>query len=123
MTNIILLRKLKFYSYIGVMPQENIIGAYFIVDIELTTCFRKAMTDDDLNGTVNYADVYNEVKEIMSGKHKLLEHAAYSISAALFRKFQEISNISITIIKENPPVGADCEGMGVSLEISREEAG
>jgi dihydroneopterin aldolase len=53
---------MKFYAFHGVMPQENLVGANFYVDLKLKTDFTSAAQTDKLEGTVSYADIYNSVK-------------------------------------------------------------
>ena len=50
---------MKFYAFHGVMPQENLVGANFYVDLKLKTDFTSAAQTDKLEGTVSYAEIYN----------------------------------------------------------------
>ena len=68
---------MKFYAFHGVMPQENLVGANFYVDLKLKTDFTSAAQTDKLEGTVSYADIYNSVKEVMGTPSKLLEHVCH----------------------------------------------
>lgn len=112
----IILNDMKFYSYHGVLPQENIVGAEYKVSLNIETDFSKAATDDNLDGTINYAKIYDAVKEEMMTSVKLLEHLAYRISKRLFKDFPAIINIEISIYKENPPMGGDCKEVGVKVK-------
>ena len=49
----------------------------------------------------------------------LIEKVASDIVSALFERFKEISSIRISLLKNNPPMGADCEGAGVELHYLR----
>lgn len=112
----IILDEMRFYSYHGVLPQENIVGAEYRVSLNLETDFSEAASTDNLNGTINYAEIYQAVKEEMQTPVKLLEHLTYRISERLFREFPTIKSIEITIFKENPPMGADCKNVGVKVK-------
>lgn len=115
----IILNEMKFYSYHGVLPQENIVGAEYKVSLNLETDFSEAAATDNLEGTINYAEVHEAVKEEMNIPVKLLEHLAYRISKRLFDDFPTIKSIEITIFKENPPMGADCKNVGVKVKYFR----
>ena len=112
----IILNGMKFYSFHGVLPQENAVGAEYKVSLDIETDFSEAAATDNLDGTINYAEIHEAVKEEMNIPAKLLEHLAYRISKRLFTDFPTIKSIEITIFKENPPMGADCKNVGVKVK-------
>ena len=112
----IILNEMKFYSYHGVMPQENTVGAEYKVSLNIETDFNEAAMTDNLDGTINYAEIHEAVKKEMSVPSKLLEHLAYRISKRLFDDFTAIKSIEITIFKENPPMGADSKEVGIKVK-------
>lgn len=112
----IILNEMKFYSYHGVLPQENTVGAEYKISLDIETDFSEAAATDNLEGTINYAEIHEAVKEEMNIPAKLLEHLAYRISKRLFTDFPTIKSIEITIFKENPPMGADCKNVGVRVK-------
>jgi dihydroneopterin aldolase len=57
----------------------------------------------------------------MTIRSKLMEHLAGRILYAVFNNFPTVNAISITIIKENPPVNSDCDGCGINISVTREE--
>jgi len=109
------LKGMKFYAFHGVLPQENLVGANFYVDLKLKTDFTKAAETDELEGTVSYADIHTAVKEEMSIPSKLLEHVCQRIARRLFHDFPTIETIDIRLSKENPPMGACAESIGVEV--------
>lgn len=115
----ILLPEMRFYARHGVDPQEQTVGAYFTVNLEIKTDFIHALEKDDLNGTINYASVHQTVKEEMEIPSQLLEHAAGRIAQRLFHEFPTISALSLELYKENPPMGADCKQAGVRIKAER----
>lgn len=113
------LNGLKLYARHGVLPQETKVGAEFTVDLCLATDFSKAAETDALDGTVNYASVFEKVKEEMDIPSRLLEHAAYRIARRLLDDFPAISEVAIGLYKQNPPMGADCRRVGVEAVYRR----
>lgn len=120
----IVLRQLKFYAYHGVLAQEQVIGGHYEIDLVLhiEDCdARKALWHDQLEGTVNYAEVYEVVREEMKHPSALLEHVAACISRVLLRKFRMIRTVQIEVRKCVPPIeGFDGAGVSVRYEGQRE---
>lgn len=106
------LKGLKIYAYHGVLPQENRIGAEYTIDLRLKTDFTQAALTDKLEGTINYAAVFETIKAEMAIPSQLLEHVSYRIADRLFQQFP-LEEIKIAIYKQNPPMGADCTQVGV----------
>ena len=109
------LQGVKLYAFHGVDPQENAIGAYFTIDLKLKTDFSHAAETDKLEGTVNYADIHAAVKEEMRITSQLLEHVCQRIAKRIFHDFPTIEELDIKLFKENPPMGAQAEQVGVEM--------
>jgi len=110
---------MKFYAFHGVLPQENLVGAYYYIDLKLKTDFTRAAETDALAGTVNYADIHAAVKEEMAVPSQLLEHVCQRIARRLFQDFPTIEAIDLRLSKENPPMGACAESIGVEVHYVR----
>ncbi len=112
--------RLCVYAYHGVMPQEQIVGANFFISLDADIdCAENALQNDCIDGTVNYAEVVECIKEEMAIKSQLLENLAYRIGMKLLFKFKQMQDIRLLIEKENPPMGVKCEGVGISIYIKR----
>ena len=66
----ITLMGMEFFGYHGVLPEENKLGQRFVVDLVLELDLHQAGLNDDLNATINYAEVYQEVRELVEDAHK-----------------------------------------------------
>ena len=113
------LKGVRLYAYHGVDPQETTIGAYFLVDLKLKTDFSRASQTDDLSGTVSYADIYQVLKDEMQVPSKLLEHVCQRMAQRIFNDFPTIEELDIKLFKENPPMGAQAERIGVEMHCKR----
>ena len=81
MNDIIFLNGMRFYGYHGVLAAENDIGQIFVVDITLKVDLSYAGQSDDVKDTVNYGEVYKDVKSIVEGPRScLIEHLAERIA-------------------------------------------
>ena len=113
----ILLENVKFHAFHGVLPQERKVGNDYQVSLRIGYDFSRAMVSDDVNDTLNYAEVYHLLSQEMMVPSALLERVAGRIGDRLFRQFPAIQSIDLTIIKVNPPMGADSEGAGVEVHL------
>lgn len=112
--------RLRLYAYHGVMPQERITGANFYVSLEAEyECDATAYAEDQLEGTLNYADVAEVIRQEMLIPSNLLEHVAHRIAQKLLDSFPRLYNISLLLEKENPPIGQYSEGFGVKIHLNR----
>ena len=121
MSSKIYLRNVRFHAFHGVLPQEGIVGNDYLVNLVLDYDFSSAMKIDDLQGTLNYAEVYQKVREEMVVPSKLLEHVAGRIAHRLFSDFPEIKKLQLSITKVNPPMGADSDGAGVEVVLTNDK--
>lgn len=114
----ILLENIKIYAYHGVLPEENIIGTYYILNIEIHTDLWKASETDDLNDTISYADINEIIHNEMKIQSKLLEHVAGRIISKIHENFSQISYIKLKITKTSPPMKGEMDGASIELEKS-----
>ena len=110
---------MKFYAFHGVLPQENLVGAFYYLDLRLKTDFSCAAETDELEGTVSYADIFMVAKEEMNIPSKLLEHVCQRIASRIFQDFPTIEAIDIRLSKENPPMGSCAQKIGVETHFER----
>ncbi|MBC6316368.1 dihydroneopterin aldolase [Listeria grandensis] len=114
----IYLNELAFYGYHGVLPEENKLGQTFIVSLVLGLSTEVAGKSDEVNDTVSYADVYETVKEIAENKcFKLIEALAETIAATVLCDYQLLKEVTVKVIKPNPPIPGHYHS--VAVEITR----
>jgi dihydroneopterin aldolase len=114
----IILSRMAFFGYHGVFPEENKLGQQFFVDAELSLPLGLAGRTDELEHTINYAEVYYTVQNIVEGKSfRLIEALAEKIASELLQTYTSINEIKIRVIKPHPPFKIFFEG--VTVEITR----
>lgn len=113
----IYLRNLRFHALHGVLPQERVTGNDYELTLRIGYPMEGAMRSDAVADTLNYAEVYELVRDEMQTPCNLMEHVARRISDRLLRQYPEIRSIDLWITKRNPPMGADCEGAGVEVHL------
>lgn len=103
------------------MEQERRVGGEFSVDLRVHYYIYKAMETDRVEDTVSYADLCDIVKREMALPSALLEHVGGRIAKAVLAAFPQVESVNVKITKVNPPMGVDCSGAGVEIEMSHEE--
>lgn len=101
---VIALEGMEFYAFHGYYESERKKGNTFLVDVYISTDFEVAASDDELEATVNYENVYNIVKEVMAEEHKLLERLARRVIDELHAGLPDISSARVRVSKLNPPI-------------------
>lgn len=118
----IFLNGMRFYAYHGVLPEERRLGQHFEVDVVLELVLRHAGLRDELALTVNYADVYRLVEEIMTGEPvQLVESLAERIARAVLGGFP-CEAVRVRVVKPNPPIAGHYHAVGVEIERRRDDA-
>ncbi|HOI25955.1 MAG TPA: dihydroneopterin aldolase [Paludibacteraceae bacterium] len=105
----ILLENMKFFAFHGAIPEERIVGCTYTVTVKMDVDFSEAVKTDDLNGTINYADVFNLVKEEMKKPSNLIEHVAQRILDVIKKTYPQVEALEVRVSKHRPPVAGDME--------------
>lgn len=114
------LEGMRFHAHHGVDPQERVAGQDFTVAVRAKLIADPCALDGDrLEGTVDYAAVYALVRREMERPSRLVEHVAARIARAVLDAFATVTEVSVSVMKDNPPARADCRGMGVELTARR----
>ena len=119
----IYLKEARFRACHGVLPQEQVVGADFLVSARCALDVTKAMEHDMLEVTLDYGVLYSIIKHEMDIPSQLVEHVAGRIAQRVFESFPEVTSIDLSITKLNPPIGADCAGAGVELHLINDKTG
>jgi dihydroneopterin aldolase len=109
------LKEMLFHSYHGIMEQERKVGNTYIIDLKIHFDFKQAMYSDDLKDTINYALIYEIVKQEMAIPSNLIEHVAGRIIEHIRIDFPQIRNMEIRLAKKNPPFGGDVKEAAVVI--------
>ncbi|TCK83327.1 dihydroneopterin aldolase [Albibacterium bauzanense] len=109
------LEDLRFYSYHGFYPEEQILGNEYFVNIK-TFFDSSGLGDDQLEHTVNYEQLYSIATTAMKNPRKLLETVADEILENIKLEFQHLTRIEVSISKINPPFGGDRAQARVTIQ-------
>lgn len=109
------LEGMEFKAYHGCLEQEKVRGNSFTVDFIGDLDLSAAAESDNINDTLNYADIYEIVAGEMSIPSELLENVAGRIVKAIEARFPELTSFSIRVSKKRPPVDGVAQWSRVTL--------
>lgn len=112
----IIIEDLKIYAYHGVLPEENKIGTYYLINTEIHADLWKASETDNLKDTINYAQINDIIHQEMAIPSQLLENVIGRIIKRLEMNFPQITFIKIKLTKTNPPMQGEMKGVSVEME-------
>ena len=112
---VIELEGMEFKAYHGVLEQEKVRGNEFVVDFRGELDLSAAAESDNLNDTLNYAEIYDIVAEEMSIPSELLENVAGRIMKAIETRFPQLVSFSVRVSKKRPPVDGVAQWSRVTL--------
>jgi len=116
MTTTIKINRLRLRAFHGVMEQERIIGNTFEVTVHIRCNVDLAISSDNIDATINYAEIIETIKKEMSIPSKLLEHVAGRIQKAITNQYPSIIGGSITIAKLTPPIPVEVESVAITIQ-------
>ncbi|MBR6374925.1 MAG: dihydroneopterin aldolase [Alloprevotella sp.] len=115
------LSNIRFHAFHGCMQQERVVGGEYLVSITMhLPTDERALCQDNLEGTVNYAAVYKVIKEEMEKPSNLIEHVAQRIARHVLDAFPAIETLDVSLTKLSPPIpGATLYGATVEITMQR----
>lgn len=116
--DVIHLRGLEFYAFHGVMPEEQVLGQRFIIDMDLFFNMGKACASDRVEDTIHYGEVYQAIQAcVIEEKYQLLEFLAEKIAQSILAQFSCLS-VRVEVHKPQAPIPGIFKD--VSVEIWRD---
>lgn len=109
------LEGMEFKAYHGCLEQEKVRGNQFVVDFRGELDLSAAAESDNLNDTLNYAEIYDIVADEMSVPSELLENVAGRIMKAIEKRFPQLLSFSVRVSKKRPPVDGITQWSRVTL--------
>lgn len=114
---------LEIFARHGVLSEENVLGQKFIVSATLECNTRPAGASDDLEKSVNYAEVCALIKKFMTeNAYKLIETAAEKIADGILTAFDRVKSVTVNIKKPWAPIAMNLNTVGVEITRGRHTA-
>ncbi|WP_318506353.1 dihydroneopterin aldolase [Bacillus sp. T3] len=114
------LKNMQFYGYHGVLPEETRLGQRFNIDLIVYADLRKAGQSDQLEDSINYAELYSVCKEVVEGQpYQLIEAVAESIATKVLAGYDKVVECMVKVVKPDPPIPGHYEHVAVEIIRSR----
>lgn len=116
----IIMQHMGFYGFHGVLEEEKTLGQKFFVDLEMLVDLSEAGRSDQVDNTVSYADVYDDVKYFVeSARYNLIEALAENICNMILTKYSQVGEVMVRIKKPEAPVRGIFDYFAVEIRRGR----
>jgi dihydroneopterin aldolase len=96
---------IRAFGYSGALPEENVLGQWFRVDLTLLLDLAAAGSSDVLADTYNYAGAVTAVQQLIQQRpFNLVETLASEIAKAVLGTDDRLTQITVKLTKLTPPV-------------------
>jgi ribonuclease HI len=115
----IYLKGVRAFGYVGLLPEENVLGQWFEVDATMWVDFEAASINDRIEDTLDYRSSIRKIEHLIeTSKFKLIERLAGAIAESLLED-KKIEQVQLRVIK-HPPI-PNFQG-SVAVEVIRSQA-
>lgn len=98
------LTNIRCYGYTGALPEEQVLGQWFEVDLTLWLDLAPSGASDRLSETLDYCNVIEAVQSIVkTSRFALLERLATVIAEAAL-SFDLVSQVQVRLTKSAAPI-------------------
>lgn len=121
MSDSIELHDMVFMGRHGVLPQEQVEAQPFEVDVVLAMNLQPAGVSDDLTRTIDYGEVFDDVRQIVeSTSFRLIEALAEAVAHELLARYPA-ERVIVRIRKPKAPIKGRFAWAGVEITRQRGE--
>lgn len=117
--DVITLRGLAAEAIHGVLPEEHLAAQPFVVDLRMWLDASEAARSDEIERTVSYADIAEEVAGILNGEPvRLLETLGLRIADAVLAH-ERVLGVEVTVHKPRAPIAQPFSDVSVTVRRGR----
>ena len=118
----IILKELEIYAFHGVVQEEKALGQKFFLTVELQLNLEEAAINDDLNKTVHYGILADEIVETFTArKFDLIEAAAMAVIRMILNKYKDVQAVKVLLKKPQAPIQKSLEYAAIEIERRRDQ--
>jgi dihydroneopterin aldolase len=109
---------IRCYGYTGYLPEEQVLGQWFEVDVKLWLDISTAAKTDAIEDTIDYRQVIGLTQNLVkTSKYALVERLAGVIADSILQQSDRITQVQVILNKPAAPI-ADFDG-NISIEMTR----
>ncbi len=95
---------IRCYGYTGYLPEEQVLGQWFEVDVSLWLDLSAAAKSDAIEDTLDYRQAIATIKQLVkTAKFALVEKLASAIAEAILQ-FDRVNQVKIRLTKLAAPI-------------------
>lgn len=114
------IKNIRAYGYTGALPEEQILGQWFEVDLTLWLDLSLAGQSDLLQDTLDYCDVIENVQQIVKNSRFILLERMATVIAEAVLQFSQIHKVQVYLTKPAAPIPDFSGKIAIDLTRSRE---
>ena len=116
----IFMRDMEFYGYIGCLPFEKENGQRFVISCEMELSDMTGAESDSLEDTVNYAEVYDLIKDkTENARCDLIERLADDLAESVLLSSPLIAKATVRVSKPDAPIDGKFGAMEAEVTAQR----
>ena len=113
---------LRYYGYVGYLPEEQVLGQWFEVDLTLWLDLSVVGKNDRLEDTLDYREVIDRVRQLIeTAKFKTIERLNTAITEALL-DLKRIQKVHSRLVKVSPPIPGFGGQIAIEMIRAKDEA-
>ncbi len=110
---------IRAFGYSGALPEENVLGQWFRVDLVLLFDLSAAGASDVLTDTYDYSEAVQAVQHLIQHQpFNLVETIASEIAKVVLQSDDRLTQITVKLTKLTPPVPSFLGN--IAIEITRD---
>lgn len=111
------LERIRCYGYVGYLPEEQVLGQWFEVDVKLWLDLSAAGKSDAIADTIDYRNIISTVQQLVkTSKFALVERLATAIAESILA-VNGIEQVQVRLTKPTAPI-PDFGGK-ITIELTR----
>jgi len=114
------LRGLRVLGRHGVGEEERLVEQPFEVDLDVVLDTGRAASTDDVNDTVDYGRLAEEVAEVVEDSSFHLLETLAEVIARTVLAYESVEEVTVVLRKLRPPVPLDLATAGVRITRNRD---
>lgn len=113
------INSLRCYGYTGFLPEEQVLGQWFEVNLTLWVNLAPAGESDAITDTIDYRETIAQVKQLIETKQfSLIEKLAHAIAQTVLNR-SLVEQVCVQLSKPDPPIPNF--GGEITVEITRKK--
>jgi 7,8-dihydroneopterin aldolase/epimerase/oxygenase len=111
------LTQIRCYGFTGFLPEEQVLGQWFEVDLAMQVSVRSAGLSDRIEDTLDYRSVISRVQTLVqTSRFALVERLAEAIATSILEETQ-VQEVQVQLHKLHAPI-PDFNGR-ITIDITR----